>query len=161
MTENVMHQCPADGCDYEGLFHPVCAHYSGKRDAPHSGGFEKAKNLLENGEANLAETSSETSFEGDPQPSSETKSSEPSSGNLAFPSNPDQDPTGEGGASSRSGGSSSSDDVSCPGCGETEELYAATAVLRSPLRGKLATEHVELLRESDAMCMACGGVFDE
>lgn len=39
--------CPAEGCDYDGLPNSVCAHYSGKSDDAHEGGYERAQTLLD------------------------------------------------------------------------------------------------------------------
>lgn len=48
MSEQTTVECPADGCDYTGLFNSVCAHHAGKRDDAHSGGYEYARTQLEN-----------------------------------------------------------------------------------------------------------------
>lgn len=92
--------CPADGCDYEGVRKSVCAHYSGKGDDTHKGGYERAKALL--------------GSEGDSGGSQEAQSkAKPSGGssssgeNPAF-SSPKADTSKSSGSSSESG---------CPECG--------------------------------------------
>lgn len=47
MTDIEFVACPVDGCEYEGVPNSVAAHYSGKGDDAHQGGYEKAKSLLE------------------------------------------------------------------------------------------------------------------
>jgi hypothetical protein len=38
--------CPADGCDYDGFRSRVLGHYSGSQDDAHSGGYQVAKDRL-------------------------------------------------------------------------------------------------------------------
>lgn len=38
--------CPAEGCDYSGLPSSVLAHYSGKQDDVHAGGYLKAQQRI-------------------------------------------------------------------------------------------------------------------
>jgi hypothetical protein len=39
--------CPADDCDYTGLWRSVLAHYSGRQDSEHEGGYNRARQFLE------------------------------------------------------------------------------------------------------------------
>lgn len=40
-------ECPAKGCEYSGALRSVAAHYSGKRDDLHGGGYYSAVTMLE------------------------------------------------------------------------------------------------------------------
>ena len=41
-------ECPASGCEYTGVRTSVLAHYSGKQDDVHKGGYLKAQERMEN-----------------------------------------------------------------------------------------------------------------
>jgi len=103
MTETAteVYECPADGCDYDGLKRSVASHYSGKKDDTHSGGYEHAKTLLDDADPVGEEAGHDT------DETTET------SGGLSFPENPDAD-----------------DDGVCPDCGG-EDWYDATKLLRA------------------------------
>lgn len=40
-------ECPADGCTFDGARESVLGHYSGKQDEAHSGGYQDAKQMLD------------------------------------------------------------------------------------------------------------------
>lgn len=48
MSELVI--CPAEGCDYDGMRSSVVAHYSGKQDDAHAGGYYAARDLVDGGD---------------------------------------------------------------------------------------------------------------
>lgn len=58
-----MVDCPAEGCEYSGPRQSVVAHYSGKRDAEHEGGYSKAEELV-SGESEQSSSSGSTSSSG-------------------------------------------------------------------------------------------------
>lgn len=144
MTKPNTVTCPANGCDYEGLHGSVCAHYSGKKDDSHNGGYEKAKGLIER--------------QDDRDTADRSAQRQETAGNVSAANFPgDRDDTGDSGQ----GESGDLDTgLSCPGCGESEELYEADAVLRDVPDRELDGEYEALLRDSDAVCGSCGGVFD-
>jgi hypothetical protein len=53
-------ECPADGCDYEGLRDSVLGHYSGKPDDAHRGGYARARSLLADESTDSTDTDNET-----------------------------------------------------------------------------------------------------
>lgn len=59
--------CPAEGCDYEGAKKSVGAHYSGKQDDDHEGGYLRAQELLED-----ADPSGEVTVDESPKPDDST-----------------------------------------------------------------------------------------
>jgi hypothetical protein len=42
--------CPVDGCDYRSVRQSVVAHYSGKQDDAHAGGYHMARQTVPGGE---------------------------------------------------------------------------------------------------------------
>lgn len=140
------YKCPAEGCEYTGLKNSVAAHYSGtKKDDAHKGGYEKAKTLME--------PVSDSEGGGD---SAESDDEAPELAPSEFPDSGGSD----GAESNNSSGGDLDDGLSCPGCGETEELYEAEAVLRDVPDEHITPNHRGLLKRSDAVCGNCGGVFD-
>lgn len=56
-----MIECPADGCDYTNLRTSVLAHYSGKQDDTHKGGYLKAQERMQDADVvGRVETDRET-----------------------------------------------------------------------------------------------------
>lgn len=47
MNDGDIVDCPADECDERGPRKSIMAHYSGKQDDAHDGGYQRAKQLLE------------------------------------------------------------------------------------------------------------------
>jgi len=45
MTQAVT--CPAEGCEYSGAKSSVLGHYSGMRDDAHTGGYRRAKEIID------------------------------------------------------------------------------------------------------------------
>lgn len=137
--------CPADGCEYEGLRNSVAAHFSGTKDTAHKGGYERAKTLME---STAAADGGEKS---------------PGSGDLApseFPGASSSSPEPGSGGGDIDGGDDIDEELSCPACGETSELYETEAVLRSVPNAQVSPKQRGLLQRSDAVCGTCGGVFD-
>ena len=128
-----MPTCPADGCDYSGVQQSVAAHYSGKRDDAHSGGYHDAKAMMD---------SDSGSQDTDP---------EPDGGNneLDFPENPnatdDPEPETE---PSRS---------RCPECGSGN--FASSDLTLQNIPG-LSERAKRALQEHEYHCHDCGEVFD-
>lgn len=131
-----MHECPADGCEYTGVKSSVLGHYSGKQDEAHSGGYADAKRALS---------------EGGQQESTESTDGGSTEGGAATPSFPAAD-----------GGSDGDEEVSCPECNSTEEVYEADSVLSLYERHAHVTVTPEVrrnLRDADAGCVGCGTAF--
>jgi len=130
--------CPADGCDYEGLPSSVLAHYSGKRDPPHEGGYNRARTLLDADGSNK-----------EPEPEPEPATAD--GGELSFPANPEPpaEPEPEPAA-----------EPECPGCGATGGEVVETSETIDVLGDRLKERHVRALRRHDLHCTACGEVFD-
>lgn len=144
MTKPDAVTCPADGCEYEGLHGSVCAHYSGKKDENHSGGYEKAKGLI--------------AQQGDGEAADRSADRQKTAANVTAANFPgDRD---EAGGSGQGDSGDLDSGLSCPRCNEKEELYEAGAVLRDVPDKELTGEYRELLEGSDAVCGTCGGVFD-
>lgn len=140
MTSEII-QCPVESCDYEGLPSSVMAHCSGKRDEAHEGGYDYWKRQIE----------SDTPTE---QPETETDDpptdSPPEKADAAAVSFPAAESEPE----------PSDDEITaCEACGSTDELYTPEAVLRSDMR--LSPEYRELVKDSDAVCLACGAVLEQ
>lgn len=55
-----IHQCPVDGCSYEGPKGSVQAHYSSKKDGLHPGGINKITELLSDSEQAEPEADTQT-----------------------------------------------------------------------------------------------------
>lgn len=145
-----MPECPADGCDYTGVVQSVAAHYSGKRDDAHSGGYHDAKALLE---GRYDPTQEDMPGQFDPS-GSQTDDPEPEpepdggSGELDFPENPDaSDPEPEP-EPSRS---------RCPECGSGNYASTDLALQKIP---NLSDRAKQALKEHEFHCHDCGEVFD-
>jgi len=132
-----MPECPADGCDYSGVVKSVAAHYSGKQDPEHSGGYHDAKAQLDE-----VIDRSGGSQETDPEPDG-------GSNELEFPENPDatDDPEPET-KPSRS---------RCPDCGSGN--YASTELTLQNISG-LSERARRALESHEYHCHDCGEVFD-
>ena len=133
-----MPECPADGCDYTGVVQSVAAHYSGKRDDAHSGGYHDAKAQLD--EAIDRNGGSQTE---DPEPDG-------GSSELDFPENPDaSDPDPEPEPEpSRS---------RCPECGSSNYASTDLALEKIP---NLSDRARNALETHAYHCHNCGEVFD-
>lgn len=142
-----MPECPAEGCEYSGVVQSVAAHYSGKRDDVHSGGYHDAKALLE---GSYDPTQEDMPGEFDPG-GSQTEDPEPDGGSseLDFPENPDatDDPEPET-EPSRS---------RCPECGSGN--YASTELTLQNISG-LSEKAKRALESHEYHCHDCGEVFD-
>ena len=136
MTEIVT--CPADGCDYEGVRSSVLAHYSGKRDPAHEGGYNRARTLIGADGSNKQ-----------PEPAAEPEPATADGGDLSFPESPEPEPEPEPAA-----------EPECPGCGATDAQVVETSETLDVLGDRLKERHVRALRRHDLHCTACGEVFD-
>lgn len=132
-----MPECPADGCEYSGVVQSVAAHYSGKRDDAHSGGYHDAKAQIDSS----AGSQTETSIDPDPEPDG-------GSDDLDFPENPDaSDPDPEP-EPSRS---------RCSECGSSNYASADLALQKIP---NLSDRAKRALKAHEYHCHDCGEVFD-
>ena len=142
MTEIVT--CPADGCDYEGVRSSVLAHYSGKRDPAHDGGYNRARTLI-------GADGSNKEPEPEPEPAAEPEPATADGGDLSFPVNPDREPEPKPDPEPTA-------EPECPGCGAT--AVVETSETLDVLGDRLKKRHVRALRRHDLHCTACGEVFD-
>ena len=172
MTEIVT--CPADGCDYEGVRSSVLAHYSGKRDPAHDGGYNRARTLI-------GVDGSNKEPEPEPEPAAEPEPATADGGDLSFPENPDREPEPEPAAepepATADGGELSfpenpdrepepkpdpepTAEPECPGGGATGAQVVETSETLDVLGDRLKDRHVRALRRHDLHCTACGEVFN-
>lgn len=130
MTDTI--GCPI-GCGFEGPPTSVVAHYSGSQ-TDHPGGYQRAKELVEEELGHPIEGSSSSDTEEPSEPSSgdpaETGSSNPTMGSA----DPDPD---DGGVDE------------CPTCGE--DLTPVDDLDRD----RWILEH----RDTELVCLSCGGEF--
>jgi len=98
-----LYQCPTDGCDFEGPKQSVKAHYSGKPDDAHPGGYHDAKTLLEDADPIGTVGDGTEPDEDDHQPDDTTTDTT----NPAM-SSPDPQP--------RSSNTTTDDTPTCPSC---------------------------------------------
>jgi len=129
----VIHECPADGCDYSGELGSVCGHFGGKQDPEHKGSYQTAKAMLE--------ASAEASGGG----SQETQSDR----DLEFPENNsssgDPEPVTE------------PDRIGCPSCGSRN--FASSELTLSAIPD-LSDRARSALEAHTYHCHDCGEVFD-
>jgi hypothetical protein len=105
--------CPADDCGYTGFWKPVLAHYSGTQDPEHEGGYNRARQFLEEQGADPdADTGSNTGAD------AEDRTENPTFGSG--------DPGSSGGSQTDTSAADdpADDDPACPDCGG--ELYDFT-----------------------------------
>jgi len=132
-----MYKCPV--CDYENeKKSSVKAHLTASVEGDHHGMSGRNDHQM------ITETDSEPAREPDDEPNDQTGSD----AELSSPAWPDGGDDGE-----------AADERVCENCGN-EELYAPDAVLRSRLGERMAPEHREMVRDSDAFCTDCGAVMD-
>jgi len=104
-----IHECPVDGCEYTGVKSSVQAHYSGKQDEQHAGGYERARMIID-GQAEPA----------DPTPSDTDETpSEPDTPDTSDSPVHDHPPVESG----QSGGTN----AACPHCGDSLGVTEAQA----------------------------------
>lgn len=141
-----MPECPADGCDYSGVVKSVAAHYSGKQDPEHSGGYHDAKAMIE---GRYDPTQEDMPGEFDPGGSqTQDPESDGGSSELDFPENPnasDPEPETE---PSRS---------RCPECGSGNYASTELALEKVP---NLSDRAKRALESHEYHCHDCGEVFD-
>lgn len=127
----VIHECPADGCDYQGELGSVCGHFGGKQDPEHKGSYQTAKAMLE--------ASAEASGAG----SQETQS------DLEFPENDSSsgDPKPE----------PEPDRIGCPSCGSRNFANSELTLSTIP---DLSDRARSALEAHTYHCHDCGEVFD-
>lgn len=130
-----MPTCPADDCDYSGVVKSVCAHYSGKQDDAHTGGYHDAKAKLDD------VIDRDGGSQNDPEPDGG------SNDELDFPENPDND-TDPDPEPSRS---------RCPECGSGNYASSSMTLEKVP---NLSDGSKRSLKAHDYHCHDCGEVFD-
>jgi hypothetical protein len=144
-------ECPVEGCNYTGVPRSVAAHYSGKQDDDHSGGYHDAKAMIE-GRYDATQEDMPGGF--DPGGSQTKTLSDPEddggSSELDFPENPDaSDPDPEPETeTSRS---------RCPECGSGNFASSDLALEKVP---NLSERAKKALKAHDYHCHDCGEVFD-
>jgi len=89
-----MYQCPANGCDYEGVRNSVASHYSGKTDDAHQGGYEKAQTMLDD-QAPIGQAEG-GSVDEEPDDGGSDDGGDTGGSELQFPENPDADEDNDG-----------------------------------------------------------------
>lgn len=139
-----IYECPADGCDYEGVRESVLGHYSGKPDERHDGGYHDAKQQL----ADSQETQTP-----DPDDASEPNPADgDENGNEPHRTTPNSDPVLGDDPPDVSTPTST-----CPDCG-SHDHFDPKQILRGDYQ--LDDDEQTLLREHDHVCADCGEVFD-
>ncbi len=135
MSDDVnMVECPAEGCSYDGLPTSVKAHYSGKQDSDHSGGYRKAESLLEGSDS--PETTTETETDSTDGGETETEPNSPT-----FPEADDN--------SSEPTETETAGRETCPKCGGETDTVAPGTLAQTEEHGRVRTE------SGDRYCAAC------